>query len=131
MRIVIIVLISLSSLNAYSQSDLDKILKGSELLINGLSFFKKDKSESTLNNSTELVNVCVKNKLSEKIIWELIWKDIDGVEMKKELIIQQDNKECCLALQKGIYSYQIKLLNNEIFRKGEYKFEDDIIITIK
>lgn len=122
---------SISSFSVYSQSDVDKILKGGELLINGLSFLKKDKSESRLTNSTELVTICVKNKLSEKIIWELTWKDTHSVEMKKELIIQHDSKECCLALQKGIYFYQIKLSNNDIFKKGEYKFDEDLIITIK
>ena len=32
-------------LNSYSQTDIDKILKGGEIIVNGLSFLKKDKSE--------------------------------------------------------------------------------------
>ena len=51
--------------------------------------------------------------------------------MKKELVIQKDGKECFLELPKGIYTYEIILSNKEVFKKGEYKIEDEITITVK
>jgi len=35
----------------YSQTDIDKILKGGEIIVNGLSFLKKEKSEVKETNS--------------------------------------------------------------------------------
>jgi hypothetical protein len=34
-------------------------------------------------------------------------------------------------LPKGIYTYEIVMTNKEIYKKGEYKFEDEVVITIK
>ena len=51
----------------YSQSDVDKILKGGEIIVNGLSFLKKDKSEVKETNSKIIESVCINNKLIDKI----------------------------------------------------------------
>ena len=34
-------------------------------------------------------------------------------------------------LSKGIYTYEVVLPNKEIYKKGEYKFNEDVVITIK
>ncbi len=47
------------------------------------------------------------------------------------MIIQKEGKECVFELPKGIYTYEILLSNNEVFKKGEYKFNEDITITVK
>jgi hypothetical protein len=116
---------------SYSQSDLDKILKGGEIIVNGLSFLKKDKSEARETNSKVIESICVKNKLSDKITFSLVGKDENENVVKKELVIQKDGKECCFELPKGVYTYEIILANKEVFKKGEYKFNEEITITIK
>jgi hypothetical protein len=115
----------------YSQSDIDKVLKGGEILVNGLSFLKGSKSESKSADSKVIESVCVKNKLADKITFKLIGKDEEGNDVKKELVIQKDGKECVFELPKGIYTYEIDLDNKEIYKKGEYKFNEDITITVK
>lgn len=115
----------------HSQSDFDKTLKAGEILINGLSFFKNNKSETKLSDSKTVESICIKNKLSEKITFSLTGKDDEGNVQKKELVIQKDGKECVFELSKGIYTYEIVLPNKEIFKKGEYKFSEEIIITVK
>ena len=45
---------------SFAQSDFEKVLKGGEILVNGLSFFKGNKSSS---NSKTIESLCVKNKL--------------------------------------------------------------------
>jgi hypothetical protein len=117
------------SVNA--QSDVDKILKGGEIIVNGLSFLKGNKSEAKLTNSKVVESVCVKNKLTDKIIFSLVGIDEDGNTIKKELIIQKDGKECVFELPKGIYTYEIVLANKDVYRKGEYKFNEEITITVK
>lgn len=111
--------------------DVDKILKGGEIIVNGLSFLKKDKSLEKENNSKVIESVCIKNKLSDKITFNLVGKDEDDKVVKKELVIQKDGKECCFELPKGVYTYEIILANKEIFKKGEYKFNEEITITVK
>ena len=119
------------SLNTYSQSDIDKVLKGGEIIVNGLSFLKKDKSETKETNSKVIESVCIKNKLADKITFLLVGKDEEDNVVKKELVIQKDGKECCFELPKGIYTYEIVLANKETYKKGEYKFNEEITITVK
>jgi len=115
----------------YSQSDIDKILKGGEIIVNGLTFLKKDKSEVKETNSKVIESVCIKNKLTDKITFSLVGKDEEDNVIKKELVIQKDGKECCFELPKGIYTYEIVLANKEVYKKGEYKFNEEITITVK
>ena len=115
----------------YPQSDLEKVLKGGEILVNGLSFLKKDKSESNTTSAKVIESVCIKNKLTDKITFNLVGKDQEDNLIKKELVIQKDGKECLFELPKGIYTYEIVLANKEVFKKGEYKFNEETTLTVK
>ena len=108
----------LFSINSYSQSDIDKILKGGEIIVNGLSILKKDKSEIKETNSKIIESVCIKNKLADKITYLMVGKDEEGNVIKKELVIQKDGKECVFEIPKGIYTYEIVLANKEVYKKG-------------
>lgn len=116
---------------SYSQNDIDKILKGGEIIVNGLSFLKKDKSEVKETNSKVIESVCIKNKLPDKITFIISGKDAEDNTVKKEMVIQKDGKECVFVLPKGIYTYEIVLANKEVYKKGEYKFNEEITITVK
>ena len=117
--------------NCQAQSDVDKILKGGEIIVNGLSFLKKDKSEAKESNSKIIESVCIKNKLTDKITFIIRGKDAEDNTIKKEMVIQKDGKECVFELPKGIYTYEIVLANKEVYKKGEYKFNEEITITVK
>jgi hypothetical protein len=127
MRIIFLILILPFSL--YSQSDIQTALKGGELLLSGLSIFKTTKGSKT--DSKIIESVCVKNKLVDKITFRITGKNEEGDEVKKELVIQKDGKECLFVLPKGIYTYEVVLPNKDIYKKGEYKFDEDVVITIK
>ncbi|AWI24920.1 hypothetical protein [Flavobacterium pallidum] len=114
----------------FPQSDLDKTLKAGELLLGGLSILKVAKSDPKKDSKT-IESVCVKNKLTEKITFKLDGKDSADNDIKKEMVVQNDGKECVFNLPKGIYTYEVILANKETYKKGEYKFDDDVIITIK
>ena len=116
---------------SFSQSDVDKILKGGEIIVNGLSFLKKDKSEAKETNSKIIESVCIKNKLTDKITFIISGKDEEDNSIKKEMVIQKDGKECVFELPKGIYTYEVVLANKEVYKKGEYKFNEEITITVK
>ncbi len=123
-----------SSLNFYPQSDLDKALKVGEVLASGLTIFKVAKSDakgSNKNDSKEVESFCVKNKLADKITFKITGKDSDDNDVKKELVLQNDGKECLFNVPKGIYTYEVILPNKDVYKKGEYKLDDDIVITIK
>jgi len=114
----------------FAQSEIANVLKAGEVVLSGFSIFKATKSEKTLNSKI-VSSVCIKNKLSERIVFKMIGKDEAGNEVKKEMVVQNDGKECVFDIPKGIYNYEVTLLNKEIYKKGEYKFDDDVVITIK
>ncbi len=119
-------------LSSHSQSDIEKILKGGEILINGLSVLKSNKTESKSDQSSKKIqSLCVKNRLNEKIFFKLSGKDEEDNKIIKELVVQNDEKECVFEIPKGIYTYEIILSNKEIYKKGEYKIDDDLIFTVK
>ena len=113
-----------------AQSNFETAIKGGELLLSGLSVLKVSKSDAK-KNSKIVESVCVKNKLNDKITFRIVGKNEEGDDVKKELVIPKDGKECLFVLPKGIYTYEIVLANKEIYKKGEYKFEDDVVITVK
>lgn len=115
----------------FGQSDFDKILKSGEIIVNGLSILKNNKSETKSTNSKVIESICVKNKLTEKITFSFVGKDEEDNVVKKELVIQKDGKECVFEILKGIYTYEIVLANKEVYKKGEYKFNEEITITVK
>lgn len=96
----------------------------------GFSVFKVAKSD-TKKETKFVESVCIKNRMIEKIVFTINGESFEGDKIKKELVIQADNKECFLELPKGIYTYEVILANKEVFKKGDYKFDDDVIITIK
>lgn len=114
----------------FSQADINTVIKGGELLLSGLSVLKISKSNAK-KDSKVIESVCVKNKLTDRITFRIEGKNEEGVEFKRELVIPKDGKECLFVLPKGIYTYEIVITNKEIYKKGEYKFEDEVVITIK
>lgn len=115
---------------SFAQTDLENALKLSQMLVSGFSIVKATKSGTKPDSKTVSI-VCIKNKLSEKITFKLLGKDANDLAIEKVLIVQNDGKECVFEILKGVYAYEVLLTSNEIYKKGEYKFEDDIVITIK
>src|SRR6218665_3016550 len=121
-------LLLLLPLFSFCQSNFEKTVQAGGVIINGLSFLKGNKQVST---DKPLIMLCIKNKLSEKIAFSIKGKDKEDNEIKKDMVVQNDGKECFFEIPKGIYTYEVLLPNKETFKKGEYKFDDDITITIK
>ncbi len=128
MKYYIMTLMFLSQAITFAQSDLENILKGGEIIVNGLSFIKGSKPKT---DSKTIESICIKNKLTDKITFKLIGKDEEGNDVKKELVVQKDGKECVFNVPKGVWAYEIDLANKEVYKKGEYKLEDEITITVK
>lgn len=130
MKIKILIAVILLPVFAVAQSDLEKVLKAAEIITGGISIFKLT-ADSTKKDSKLIETLCVKNKLIDKITINILGKTEQGDDIKKQLVIQKDGKECFLQLPKGIYTYEVLLANNEVYKKGEYKFDDDAVITVK
>lgn len=114
---------------SFAQSDLTAIVKGSEILVSGLiTIFSSSKKHT---NAMTVESVCIKNKMSEKITIIITRQTEEGEEIKKELVIQKDSKECFYELPKGVYSYEIILANEEVYKKGEYLFKDKTVVTLR
>jgi hypothetical protein len=114
----------------FSQANITNVIKGGELLLSGLSVLKTSKSNAK-KDSKFIESVCVKNKLSDRITFRIFGKNEEEEEVKRELVIPKEGKEYLYILPKGIYTYEIVLTNKEIYKKGEYKFEDDVVIIVK
>jgi hypothetical protein len=116
--------------SAYPQSTLENTIRAGQVVLSGFSILRSAKKEPDKTNPL-IASVCVKNKLQEKITFRLDGADQKGIEVTKELVVQNDGKECVFNIPKGIYTYEVVLSNKEIYKKGEYRFEEDVIITIK
>ncbi len=119
--------------NFIQAQTLETLIKGGELLVTGFSIFKTSKLSESKDKTVDskfVTTVCVKNKLAEKITVKLDGKDSEGNKVLKELVVQNDGKECVFEIPKGIYTYEIILSNKEVFKQGEYKFEEEITIMV-
>ena len=114
----------------FSQANITNVIKGGELLLSGLSVLKASKSNAK-KDSKFIESVCVKNKLSDRITFRIFGRNEQEEEVKRELVIPKEGKEYLYILPKGIYTYEIVLTNKEIYKKGEYKIEDDVVIIVK
>lgn len=115
---------------SFAQSDFENVLKVGEVVLNGFSIFKL--SSATKKSDSKIISsVCIKNRLLEKISFIITGKDAEGVAIVKEMVIQNDSKECVYNILKGIYTYEILLANKEQYKKGEYNFDDDVVIVVK
>jgi len=112
---------------SFSQSDFEKTIQAGSVLVNGLSFLKGNKS----SDDKTVLMLCIKNKLSDKITFKIAGKDKEDNDVKKDMVIQNNGKECLFEIPKGVYTYEVILANKDTFKKGEYKFDEDITITIK
>ena len=112
---------------SFAQSDFEKALKAGEIVLNGFSIFKLSSGTNKKSDSKIISSVCVKNRLLEKITFIITGKDAEGVTVIKEMVVQNDGKECVFNILKGIYTYEILLANKEQYKKGEYNFDDDVV----
>jgi hypothetical protein len=55
---------------------------------------------------------------------------IEDEDIKKELVIPKESKECTYNILKGVYTYEILLSNKEVYKKGEYKVSEETVMTI-
>ncbi|WP_293871847.1 hypothetical protein, partial [Flavobacterium sp.] len=115
MKLNFLIFIMFFPILSFPQSDLQTVLKGGELLLSGLSVFKTAKSGKS--DSKFIESVCVKNKLVDKITFRIVGKNEEGNEIKKELVIQKNGKECLFVLPKGIYTYEVVLPNKDVYKK--------------
>ncbi len=130
MKTLYSLLATITFLYAHPQSTAETAIKAGELILGGFSILKSNKVKKD-NDASFITSICVKNKLTDKITFTLHGEDAKGDEVSRELVVQNDGKECVFNIPKGIYTYTVLLPNKEIYKKGEYKFEDDVVITIK
>ncbi len=117
-------------ITSFAQTDLENALKVGQVVLNGFSIFKLSGADKKSDSKT-ISSVCIKNRLTEKISFIITGKDAEGVAVVKEMVIQNDGKECVFNILKGVYTYEILLANKEQYKKGEYNFDDDVVIVVK
>ena len=108
----------------------DKGVLIGNLLVQGYQAIKGSTSKNVDPNAKTVDSYCFKNKMDEKIYVRLNAK-IEDEDMKKELVIQKDTKECTFNLPKGVYSYEIALSSKDIYKKGEFNISEEQLVTIK
>lgn len=124
--------IFLFSLNFKCQSTmsgLDKGLAIGNILVQGYVALKGNGKKPVDPDAKTVDSFCFKNKMDEKITVKLNGK-IEDEEIKKELVIQKDEKECMFNLPKGIYTYEVLLSSKDTYQKGEYKVSEETLMTI-
>ncbi|WP_131701482.1 hypothetical protein [Chryseobacterium sp. FH2] len=110
-------------------SGLDKGLAIGNILVQGYMALKGNGTKKTDPNAKTVDSFCFKNKIEEKITVKINGK-IEDEEIKKEFVIQKDEKECTYNLPKGIYTYEVLLSSKDTYQKGEYKVSEETLMTI-
>ena len=130
MKVVVLVVLVLLQYQSYAQSDLDRVIKGGEILLGGLAFVKTAYMDPEAN-SANVKKTTFKNKLGQKIVLRLFNEDDEGNELQEELIISDNGKESLYNLLKGVWRYEIEICEGEIFKKGQFNLEKTAVITLK
>ncbi len=112
-----------------TMSGLDKGLAIGNILVQGYIALRGNGTKPVDPNSKTVDSFCFKNKMDEKITVKLNGK-IEDEEVKKEFVIQKDEKECTYNLPKGIYTYEVLLSSKDVYQKGEYKVSEETLMTI-
>ncbi|MDF2933245.1 MAG: hypothetical protein K0R36_2576 [Chryseobacterium sp.] len=131
-KVFVLFLILFFNVNLKSQttmSGLDKGLAIGNILVQGYMALKGNGTKPVDPNAKTVESFCFKNKMDEKITIKLNGK-IEDEEVKKEFVIQKDEKECTYNLPKGIYTYEVLLSSKDTYQKGEYKVSEEALMTI-
>ncbi len=107
---------------------LDRGIAIGNILVQGYAALKGGGKTADPNAKT-VNSFCFKNKMEEKVSVVFIGK-FEEEDIKKELVIPQDSKQCTYNLPKGVYTYEIILSDKETYQKGEYKVSEEAIMTI-
>lgn len=108
----------------------DKGVLIGNLLVQGYQAIKGSGSKTVDPNAKTVESYCFKNKMDEKIFVKLNAK-VEDEDVKKELVIQKDSKECTYNLPKGVYSYEIALSSKDVYKKGEINIGQEELVTVK
>lgn len=127
--LIFIILIYFPLKSQTTMSGLDKGLAVGNILVQGYMALKGNGSKPIDPNAKTVDSFCFKNKMDEKITIKLNGK-IEDEEVKKEFVIQKDEKECTYNLPKGIYTYEVLLSSKDTYQKGEYKVSEEALMTI-
>ena len=129
LSIIFILIFSLKAFTQTTMSSLDKGLVIGNILIQGYMAIKGNNAKAVNPDAKTVESFCFKNKMEEKITVKMNGK-IEDEEVKKEFVIQKDEKECTYNLPKGIYTYEVALSSKDIYQKGEYKVTEEALFTV-
>lgn len=114
-------------------TNLDRGILVGNLLFEGYKAIRGNSLTNTKQmpdpNAKTVESFCFKNKMDEKITVRMLGT-IEEEEIKKELVIQKDEKECTYNLPKGIYTYEVLLSSKDTYQKGEYKVTEETLMTV-
>lgn len=128
--IFLLIIFSFQFKSQTTMSNLDKGLVVGNILIQGYMAIKGNAAKNAPDpNAKTVESFCFKNKMDEKITVRMNGK-IEDEEVKKEFVIQKDEKECTYNLPKGIYTYEVALSSKDIYQKGEYKVFEETMMTV-
>ncbi|MBD3582218.1 hypothetical protein [Flavobacterium selenitireducens] len=115
----------------FAQSDLDKVMRGGELLLGSLTILKMARSDDKKKDSKFVEAICVRNRMAQKVTFRMTGLDREANEITRELVVPKEGKECAFDVPKATYTYEFILGTGEVYKKGEYKIEDPVTFTLK
>jgi hypothetical protein len=126
--LIIAFLLSAPHIFKSQTTGLDKGIAIGNILVQGYSALKGN-GKTIDPNAKTVDSFCLKNKMEDRISVILTGK-IEDEDVKKELVIPRDSKQCIYDLRKGIYTYEIILSSKETYQKGEYRISEEAVMTI-
>jgi hypothetical protein len=129
---VLLILSVASAVQAQTKTPADHAVEGGKILVELIRAFSAEKDRvAGAGCRGRHADFCVIN-LRDTSLTVIIASRAS--EEKRELIITRDNRECCLQLPVGVWTYELRLSGTpESMRKGDLLIEgcNNLTMTIK
>lgn len=138
MKIIALVLLFIPSIllsQEKNESNLDKIIRGGELLVNIINLgVKKDKSEKSERCKTEKIeSICINNATPYRLKI-FLFPEGSSREDGSSLISTSSAQVCNYTLEEGVYNYVVQNVEDgDIYIKSQLKLErcEELELQIK
>lgn len=130
--VVVCLVLSICQASSQSNRSADQVIEGGKVVVELIKAFAAKKDSAKDQGCTgKHADLCITNTSSISIFVSLQHR---GSGLIREMVIQYESQECCLQLNTGVWTYDLRMTGTEYsIRKGDLLIEgcQNIFMKIK